>query len=103
MRYSLNSIDMSTISLDTRLFYKGTVKELPKNASSGTVVYCDGATWINTDIGWDPILPMDSDCGYYSKEEVHIIYPTNCKNCGAILHDNICEYCGSDNGEYKRY
>ena len=24
--------------------------------------------------------------------------PTNCKNCGATLHGNVCEYCGS---EYK--
>lgn len=26
-----------------------------------------------------------------------IIYPTNCKNCGAVLRNHICEYCGSDN------
>lgn len=104
MRYSLNSIDISTVPLETSLFYKGTVEELPKDVSFGTVVYCDDATWmINTDTGWDSLSSMVSDCGYYSKEEVHIIYPTNCKNCGAILHDNICEYCGSDNGEYKRY
>lgn len=103
MSYLLNNIDTSIIPLDTRLFYKGTVEELPKDASPGTVIHYDSTTWINTGIGWDPILPMDSVCGYYPKEEVHIIYPTNCKNCGAILHDNICEYCGSDNGEYKRY
>lgn len=23
-------------------------------------------------------------------------YPTNCKNCGAVLHSHICEYCGSE-------
>lgn len=22
--------------------------------------------------------------------------PTNCVNCGAILHGNICEYCGTE-------
>ena len=22
--------------------------------------------------------------------------PTNCKNCGAPLHGQICEYCGSE-------
>lgn len=22
--------------------------------------------------------------------------PTNCKNCGAILHSHECEYCGSE-------
>ena len=23
-------------------------------------------------------------------------HPTNCKNCGAVLHGNICEYCGTE-------
>lgn len=23
-------------------------------------------------------------------------YPTNCKNCGAPLHENMCEYCGTE-------
>lgn len=23
-------------------------------------------------------------------------YPTNCKNCGAVLHSHQCEYCGSE-------
>lgn len=26
-------------------------------------------------------------------------YPTNCVNCGAVLHENKCEYCGT---EYHR-
>ncbi len=24
--------------------------------------------------------------------------PTNCKNCGAVLHGNKCEYCGTEYG-----
>ena len=103
MSYSLNNIGISITSLDTGLVYKGTVEELPKNANLGTVVYCGDKTWVKTGIEWDPLFSMVSNCGYYPKEEVHITYPTNCKNCGAILYDNICEYCGSDNGEYKRY
>lgn len=23
-------------------------------------------------------------------------YPTNCRNCGAVLHSNKCEYCGTE-------
>ena len=23
-------------------------------------------------------------------------YPTNCVNCGAVLHGNQCEYCGTE-------
>ena len=39
----------------------------------------------------------------YETDPIKIVYPANCKNCGAVLKTNICEYCGSDNGEYKRY
>lgn len=28
--------------------------------------------------------------------QVQKTYPTNCKNCGAVLHSQICEYCGSE-------
>ena len=28
-----------------------------------------------------------------------IKYPSNCKNCGAVLHSEICEYCGTEYGE----
>lgn len=31
---------------------------------------------------------------------------TNCVNCGAILHGNVCEYCGteySQNGIYANF
>lgn len=24
---------------------------------------------------------------------------TNCVNCGAILHGNVCEYCGTEYGD----
>ena len=23
-------------------------------------------------------------------------HPTNCTNCGATLHGNVCEYCGTE-------
>lgn len=26
----------------------------------------------------------------------HKNYPSNCKNCGAPLHRNMCEYCGTE-------
>lgn len=32
----------------------------------------------------DPIVPAET------------IRQTNCKNCGAVLHNNHCEYCGSE-------
>ena len=48
--------------------------------------YFPGQTWVS-------IEPTASD---YEKK---IKYPTNCKNCGAVLHDHICIYCGTNNKE----
>lgn len=28
---------------------------------------------------------------------------TNCKNCGAVLHSNKCEYCGTEYGAVDRH
>ena len=58
--------------------YIGSFKELPKEAKYGSTCYYTTHTTITI---------------------THITYPTNCKNCGAILHNHICEYCGSDNKE----
>ena len=29
-------------------------------------------------------------------------HPTNCQNCGAVLHGYVCEYCGTDNLNVRR-
>ena len=31
-----------------------------------------------------------------AETEVTHHHPTNCKNCGAVLHSNICEFCGTE-------
>ena len=30
-----------------------------------------------------------------SKEQELNKHPTNCPNCGALLHSNVCDYCGT--------
>ena len=46
---------------------------------------------------WQIIEPADPT------ENMEPLYghPTNCINCGAVLHDYICEFCGTDNSRIK--
>ena len=85
--------------------FRGSVKskdDLPLDASIGDVYISnnDDTIWActTTTDKWGVIgSPSDYSLTNKSIEEKHITYPTNCKNCGAILHNHICEYCGSDN------
>lgn len=89
-------------------YFRGSVKskdDLPLDANIGDVYISnnDDATWVcttTTRSKWDVIGSL-SDCSLTNKpiEEKRITYPTNCKNCGAILYNYICEYCGSNNKE----
>ena len=87
------------------LSFRGNIKsknELPLNADIGDIYICDedNSTWVSTTTSTYEICASPSPYltgGWV--EENHIVYPTNCKNCGAILHNHICEYCGSDNRE----
>lgn len=85
------------------LSFRGNIKsknELPLNTDIGDVYMCDedNSIWVCTTSSTYEICASPSPCltgGWVEKN--HITYPTNCKNCGAILHNHICEYCGSDN------
>ena len=85
--------------------FRGSVKskdDLPLDASIGDVYISnnDDTTWTcTTTTGkWDVIgSPSDYSLTNKPVEEKRITYPTNCKNCGAVLRNHICEYCNSDN------
>ena len=32
----------------------------------------------------------------FSKNKKCDYMPSNCVNCGAVLHGNMCEYCGTE-------
>lgn len=83
-------------------FKYGTLLDLTKNSERdkyGDILYCtdDCCIYIYDGAIWTKLFSDDEP--NYRTIETHIIYPTNCKNCGAILHNHICEYCGSDNKE----
>ena len=58
----------------------------------------DGGLYAYVYDGWETIAYTPSS--YNENTQIKkISYPTNCKNCGAILHNHICEYCDTDNGK----
>ena len=60
----------------------------------------DSKTYLYTEVGWDCITSAPTS--YEPSTQIKkITYPTNCKNCGAVLHNNICEYCNTDNKEER--
>ena len=92
---------------------RGEFGELPKEAELGDVVlikndYGEYDTYayffVGTQYQWELLPPAerltyrgamitdDLDCEYQPR----IQYPTNCKNCGAVLNNGKCEYCGTD-------
>lgn len=86
--------------------YVESFKELPKEAKYGSICYCikDKCVYIyngyNNDGVWVELCSVN-ELNYptHTTTTITITYPTNCKNCGAILHNHICEYCGSNNKE----
>lgn len=86
-------------------YFKGSIKskdDLPLDASIGDIYISNNndATWVctTTTDKWDVIgSPSDYSLTNKPVEEKRITYPTNCKNCGAILRNHICEYCNSNN------
>ena len=97
----ISDIESSLNSLSSIFRFKGSVEskdDLPLDASIGDVYISnnDDTTWTcTTTTGkWD-VIGSPSDCSFV--EEKRITYPTNCKNCGAVLRNHICEYCNSDN------
>lgn len=103
-------VGISNINIIVDSFYfRGSIKskdDLPLDASIGDIYISNNndTTWVcTTTTGkWD-VIGSPSDYLLINKpiEEKRITYPTNCKNCGAILHNHICEYCNSDNSIYN--
>lgn len=58
----------------------------------GQLLYCDGSLFMNTG---DAYVRISDEFQITSKNE-HLHLPTNCKNCGAPLHEHICEFCGTE-------
>lgn len=78
--------------LTSSLFYRGTDASLP--VKRGDVIYeidtrktllYDGIEW--NELGFSDNEPVE--------RPTKITYPSNCKNCGAVMKSHVCEYCGT--------
>ena len=79
------------------------IKNIDKNKvfSIGDVIYdkANRGTYLYTDDG--KFVRLESTCNVDTDSALKMKpHPTNCENCGAVLRDYKCEYCGT---EYPRY
>ena len=95
MIFRVNKLFISNLSAST--FKVKVVDALPTDSDMGTVyTLSDGSTHLFNG-KWEPVGSVDSITDSDSKtwSNTQKILPTNCKNCGAVLHGYICEYCGT--------
>jgi len=82
------------------------IKDLDKNRvfSVGDVIYDKAANreaYVYTDNGeFVKLCASENDTNSALKMKPH---PTNCINCGAVLKDYKCEYCGTLHPRYLWY
>ena len=78
------------------------IQNIDKNAefSVGDIMYseADQGTYVYTDEGkFEPLFTdKDTDSSTVKMKS----HPTNCVNCGAVLKDYRCEYCGTEHPRY---
>ena len=101
---------LDTLRVGSIFKHKGSIddiKNIDKNKafSIGDVIYdkANRVTYLYTDNG--KFEPLFSDGSTYNDTDYSSAlkmkpHPTNCTNCGAVLKDYKCEYCGT---EYPRY
>ena len=78
------------------------IKNIDKNKefSVGDVIYAeaDQGAYVYTDEGkFEPLFTENDTDSSTLKMKPH---PTNCINCGAVLRDYKCEYCGTEHPRY---
>ena len=72
------------------LMYRGTY-DITEGYQLGDLCTKDNELYVYAGGDWECITSG------FCEFNTQITYPTNCKNCGAVLHSYICEYCGTDN------
>ena len=55
-------------------------------------VSSEESTYVCTDSTW-----MKLASAYDNSKSMKLTYPSNCKNCGAVLHRAVCDYCSTNN------
>ena len=79
------------VSDDFLMLTVKTGTELPTIVPDGEIFIKDTTAYFGYDNKWEQIGSLND-----LDTTERIKYGTNCKNCGAILHSNRCEYCGTE-------
>ena len=95
---SYNYFNYFNLDISNSLMFYGTY-DATHSYLTGDICIIDGYPHMYIGDNWECISINPCDDKDNKTIIPKIIYPTNCKNCGAILHNHICEYCGSDNKE----
>ena len=72
-----------------------------KEYSVGAIIYskANRAPYVYTDNG--EFVRLESTCNDTDSSTLKMKpHPTNCVNCGAVLKDYTCRYCGTDHPRY---
>ena len=97
-----NTIITSPLAMTSSLRYIGKLDVLSEARTfrNGDVCTYDDCEYMYIKgMGWEELGRHDSP-----REEpkpAKITYPTNCKNCGAVMKSCTCEYCGTTYTGYE--
>lgn len=74
--------------IENNLKYIGSMDDLRTRGHTGDICTYQGIQYVWTDKQWESLM-------YIPSVPKHITAIT-CTQCGASLHSNICEYCGTE-------
>ena len=105
-KLTMPAIDIASTALnflgtckEKQLFESGEDEFPAKGKKNGDTIYASDTdhlyVWVDND--W---IRIDSDYQSHRKKKI-IPFPTNCKNCGAIMHDYVCEACGTEHPSFE--
>ena len=80
--------DIKTIYHGEDIMYTGSFKHIPINGGYGDLCLVDNTVYLYNGLKWEPIY-LD-DYNHCQSPKISI-----CKQCGAPLQGNVCEYCGT--------
>ena len=82
-------------SMVANFTYKGSFENLPPCGNDGYVIFCNEKSYVYTGAEWEMIGVCEKSEKSHKPQLHYKQLPTNCKNCGAVLLNSKCEYCGT--------
>lgn len=88
-------MDIRTVLDDLKPIEYAVVSTLPSEGLPGVIYRMGIDEWMYMNNIWNQIGSVDLDVSTVDDVKVNRPHLTNCKNCGAVLKGNRCEYCGT--------